>query len=281
MRFILSTGSLWSYSIERVFGFAAEAGFDGLELLVDMRWETRQASRLQKLMDRSQLPILAVHSPFMPNIPGWPNSQPERIRCSVDLAAELGAGVVIHHLPGRMGTVWVQMPGRFFPIPFPRNHDADYRRWLEKDYFEFQATTPVKLCIENMPAYERFGHRWNLWRWNTVEQMAQFPNQTMDTTHLGTWGMEPVDIYPQLNGRVGHIHLSNYDGREHIRPELGRLRLDKLLAHLSKAQYNGVVSLELQPDDLGAGQPDEAIIGRLATSLTHCRNWASKGEEGQ
>lgn len=273
MRFILSTGSLWSYSLERLFGFATEAGFDGLELLVDMRWETRQAEYLHGLMARHNLPILAVHSPFLPNIPGWPNPQPERIRLSTELAANLGAEVVIHHLPYRIGSVWIQMPGRFFPIPFPRNQDADYRRWLEKEYFDFQATTPIKLCIENMPAYKRFGRRWNLWRWNSLDEMAKFPNQTMDTTHLGTWGLEPLDVYQEKNGRIHHIHLSNYDGREHIRPELGELKLDKLLAHLPKANYQGLVSLELQPDDLGAGQPEETIIGRLQTSLTHCRSW--------
>jgi sugar phosphate isomerase/epimerase len=124
MRFLLSTGSLWSYSLERVFGFAAKAGFDGLELLVDMRWETRQTVYLHNLMERHQLPILAVHSPFLPNIPGWPHDQPERIRCTVDLASDVGAEVVVHHLPSRLGTIWVQLPGRFFTQPIPPKPDA-------------------------------------------------------------------------------------------------------------------------------------------------------------
>ncbi|MFZ0544989.1 MAG: sugar phosphate isomerase/epimerase, partial [Candidatus Promineifilaceae bacterium] len=274
MRFILSTGSLWSYSLERVFGFAAKAGFDGLELMVDLRWETRQSLYLKKLMDQHQVPILAVHSPFLPNIPGWPHTHPERISCSADLAADIGAEVVIHHLPTRFGTIWVQMPGRFFPVPIPRNQDAGYRRWLDKGYQEFQATTSIKLCIENMPAYHRLGRLWNLWHWNTIEQIARFPNLTMDTTHLGTWGVDPAEIYPKWAGKVGHIHLSNFDGREHIRPENGRLHLNKLLSHLAKTNYTGLISLELQPGDLGAGQPDQAIIDRLKTSLTYCQNWA-------
>lgn len=274
MFFLLSTGSLWSYSLERVFHFAVEAGFDGLELLVDMRWETRQADYLQKVINAYEMPIQAVHSPFLPNIPGWPDDQPGRVGASVELASAIGAEVVVHHLPARIGYVWLQMPGRFFPIPFPRNLDAAYRRWLESDYRSFQTAAPVKLCIENMPAFHRFGRRWNLWHWNTVKEIVRFPSLTLDTTHLGTWGMEPVETYPQLEGRVAHIHLSNYDGREHIRPEIGRLHLDKFLSHLTQTGYGGHITLELEPEDLGAGQPDAAIINRLKTSLHHCRTWA-------
>jgi sugar phosphate isomerase/epimerase len=273
MQFLLSTGSLWSYSVERLFAFAAEAGYDGLELLVDMRWETRQAPYLQQLIDRYRLPVLAIHSPFLPNIPGWPNEQPERIHCSVELAKQLGAAVVIHHLPSRFGSIWIQAPGRFFPIPFPRNQDNGYRRWLENQYQEYQTTTPVKLCIENMPAFLRFGRRWNLWHWNTLQEILRFPNLTMDTTHLGTWGLEPVEVYPQLDGRVGHIHLSNYDEEEHLRPETGKLHLDKLLKHLAQTNYAGVITLELQPGVLGAGEPDKHIIEKMAVSLAHCRSW--------
>ena len=35
MHFIFSTGSLYTYGIDRCFAFAQRAGFDGVELLVD------------------------------------------------------------------------------------------------------------------------------------------------------------------------------------------------------------------------------------------------------
>ena len=52
MRFILSTGSLYNYRIDRVFALAAEAGFDGIELLIDHRWDTRQSDYLRQLMGK-------------------------------------------------------------------------------------------------------------------------------------------------------------------------------------------------------------------------------------
>ena len=38
----LSTGSLYTYGIARVFELAAEAGFDAIEVLADQRWDSRQ-----------------------------------------------------------------------------------------------------------------------------------------------------------------------------------------------------------------------------------------------
>lgn len=277
MRFLFSTGSLWSYSIERCFRLAKKAGFDGLELVVDQRWESRQASYLIGLVDQHQLPILAIHSPFMPNLPGWPADQPSRIFYSVKLAERLDAQVVVHHLPSRVGFAFLQLPGRGVFVPTPTNPETGYRRWIEDQYREFQSGTDVKLCIENMPAYRRFGRRWNYSHWNTVADLARFTYLTMDTTHLGTWGMDPLEVYSQLGDRVAHFHLSNFDGREHQRPDQGHLPLDRLLERLSVDQYAGFVTLELYPEALHAGEPDEVILTHLRDCLDFCRRWTVSG----
>ncbi len=271
LQFVLSTGSLWSYGLDRSFDLAAKAGFDGLELMIDQRWDARQPAYLAGLVEQHGLPIRAVHSPFSA-APGWPAGNPGRIERSLELAEALGAAVVVHHLPNRVGRVWVQTESRFFPFPTPgRNPEVAYRRWLEDGYAALQATTNVKLCIENMPAFQRFGRRWQLFTWNTPEEIVRFPHLTLDTTHLGTWGVEPVDVLPRLRGQVGHVHLSNFDGREHRRPEDGRLALDQFLRALDGEGYGGVVSLELHPDALDAGAADEVVLERLATSLAWCR----------
>lgn len=269
--FVFSTGSLWSYGLERCFDLAARAGFDGLELMVDQRWDGRQPAYVAGLVQRYGLPVRAVHSPFA-SAPGWPPDNPGRIECSLRLAEDLGADVVVHHLPNRIGRVWVQTERRYFPFPTPwRNPESAYRRWLENEYRALQATTSVKLCIENMPALQRFGRRWQLSTWNTPEEMLRFAHITLDTTHLGTWGLEPVEVLPLLGGRVSHVHLSNYDGREHRRPEDGHLGLDRFLQALAADGYRGCVSLELHPDALDAGADDDRVLERMATSLAWCR----------
>jgi sugar phosphate isomerase/epimerase len=276
VQFIFSTGSLYSYSVSRCFELAAQAGFDGIELMVDQRWDTRQADYLQRLIQQYRQPVIAVHSPFAPHVPGWPPDEPGRIQESVRLAEAIGAKVVVHHLPPRLGWLWVQVGPRRFPLPGLNLGPARaYYHWLLETYEGFQAQTPVLLCIENMPTRRWLGRRWNGHYWNRVDEIVHFPAVTMDTTHLGTWGIDPIEVYPQLQAKVRHVHLSNFNGREHRRPEDGYLSLDRLLAYMAAAGYEGALSLELHPDALEAGRPDARIVELLQTSLSHCRRWAT------
>ena len=216
-----------------VFDLAARAGFDGIELMVDHRWDTRQPVFVRQLSAQHDLPVLAVHAPFA-DVPGWPSGQPALIRQSVELAEQLGARVVVHHLPVRVGYVVVARGTKRMFLPVPGiNDERVYRCWLEGDYAALQQATDVTLCIENMPARRFLGRRINAHTWNSPDEITRFPSLTMDTTHLGTWGLEPQDVYAQWRDKVRHIHLSNFDGQEHRLPQQGDLQLDALLQSLT------------------------------------------------
>ncbi|MBX3001850.1 MAG: sugar phosphate isomerase/epimerase [Caldilineaceae bacterium] len=280
MHFIFSTGSLYNYSTDRCFEFARRAGFDGVELMVDHRWDTRHADYVQRLMDRYSMAVRAVHSPFRGNIGGWSSDLVGAIEKSVRLAETLGAAVVILHLPEVISYTFVQIgSSRFFlPLPGMRRHQR-YSRWFEEGLPLLQQSTEVLLCVENLPAQRIFGRRINAMKWNahsrdTIGDITRFPHITLDTTHLGTWGLEPTEIFVRWGKRVKHVHLSNFNGREHRRPEDGMLRLDRFLGRLTEAGYNHSVSLELHPDALAAGSDDNHVIGLLTASLARCRQWA-------
>ncbi len=280
MKFIFSTGSLYSYGTARVIALAAQAGFDGIELMVDQRWDTRQPAHLLPLLEKHNLPVLAVHSPFRA-VPGWPPEQPGLIRAAVQLAEAVAAPVVIHHLPARLEFAFVRMRRLQLQVPVGvRPAEQRYRQWLLSDYPQLQAETHVKLCIENMPARKWWGrrlnrHHWNCVDWASVDAITRFSSLTMDTTHLATWGLEPTEVYRRWGEQVGHIHLSNYNGREHRRPEHGQLDLTRLLRALATNHYDGAISLELHPDALGAGKPDEHVVGLMRESLRYCRSAAA------
>jgi sugar phosphate isomerase/epimerase len=37
---VFSTGSLYPFGLDRCYGWAAEAGYDGVEIMMDERWDT-------------------------------------------------------------------------------------------------------------------------------------------------------------------------------------------------------------------------------------------------
>ncbi len=260
MRFALSTGSLYTYGLDRVFALAAEVGFDGLEVLVDPRFDTRQPVYLRRLMERYGLPILSVHAPFRPQrLPAWPRTQPESIAATAELARAVGAGIVVAHLP-----YW---------------KDRAYVRWLRDDLRAWQQAHPNPvIAVENMPL--KWIRWWpfaplDLWRMNRLEEWGAFPHLMLDTTHLATKGLDPLAVYQRVGERVAHVHLSNArrEGRrvrEHRRLEDGFLQLDALIGRLAQDGYDGIATVELHPDALEAEDEEKARF-HLRQQVDFCR----------
>ena len=269
----LSTGSLYSYGISRVFELAAEAGFEAIEILIDHRWDSRQPAYLRRLSRESDLPIVAVHSPFLPHVPGWPSDPLERLRQSAALARELEVGVVVTHLPLRIHGIKIEFFGfskRLILLPLPLPMSGDYGRFLLNGLARFEEEERVRVGVENMPANQILGRRVGIYSLNTLDVLASLPHITLDTTHLGTWGLDPVEVYERLKARVAHVHLSNFDGEEHRLPQEGNLPLVEFLQCLERDGYEGAVSVELNPDVLQA--EDEAQVRvHLQNIVAFCR----------
>jgi sugar phosphate isomerase/epimerase len=260
MLFALSTGSLYTYGLDRVFALAAKVGFDGIEVLVDHRFDTRQPVYLRRLMERHGLPILSVHAPFHPwRLAAWPRSHPESISTTAELARTVGAEVIVTHLP--------------------LLRERAYARWLRHDLVGWQRANPTPIVgVENMPV------QWVRWwpfgplerrRMNRLHEWGAFPYLTLDTTHLGTKGQDPLAVYEQLRDRVVHVHLSNAvrDGRrvrEHCRLEDGFLPLNALISRLAQDGYDGIAAVELHPEVLEA-EDEEKARSHLERQLAFCR----------
>lgn len=260
MRFALSSGSLYTYGLDRVFGLAAEAGFDGVEVLVDYRFDTRQPDYLGRLMERHKMPILSVHAPFRPErLSDWPNTQAESVAAAAELARTVGADIVVVHLP--------------------RRGERAFARWLKHELAAWQQAQPLpRIAVENMPI--KWLRYWpftpvEAWQMNQLDKWGTFPYLTMDTTHLGTKGEDVLSVYQQLRERIVHVHLSNARRAkrrvlEHRRLEDGFLPLGKLIGQLSRDGYNGIVTIELVPHALDAAK--EYLVRRhLRRQVAFCR----------
>ena len=273
----LSTGSLYTYGLNRVFGLAKEAGFDGVEVLVDGRWDTRQADYLKHLMDRHGLPVVSLHSPFhLIQVPGWERDPIWRLKKTVELAEALGAQVVVAHPPLGWLRISLRVTGasnkRDFWLGLPLSWfvGRPYARWLCHELEGFQRGTEVIVAVENMPRRRIGPMRFDLYQMTRLESLKCFRHLTLDTTHLATHGIDILQAYERLAGRVSHVHLSNYNGREHRLLRDGHLPLADFLHRLNRDGYGGIVALELEPVVLGAGDDDQ-VLANLWAAVDFCR----------
>jgi len=274
----LSTGSLYSYGIARVFELAALAGYDGIEVMVDPRWDSRQPAYLRRLSAECGLPLVVVHAPFVVGVMGWPDDQLGRLKYSVALAQAIGARTVVTHLPHRFymitGHLHAYHPHRFkLPVLVPRFEP--YYHFLCDGLAELEATSGVTIAVENMPSQRFLGFKFSGTWFNNPAAMEHFPHVTLDTTHLGTWGLDPLAVYERLRERVAHVHLSNFDGKEHRSPPDGRLPLAELLRRLARDGYQGIITVESDPSALDA-EDETKCLAALRRALEFCRKYMSK-----
>jgi sugar phosphate isomerase/epimerase len=280
VRVALSTGSLYNWSLDRVFELAQASGFDGVELLVDARMESYDEGYLNRLSREHSVPIVSVHTPFAARAEGWPSASEERVQQAVGLAERLGAETVVAHLPLRRAMGHVELAvGEWrrrwdFLLPWGNRAGERYARWLVEEMAELQARTPLRIAIENMPARRVWGRPVAFHHFSEPEQLVRFPYLVLDTTHWGTRGVDPVSVYETLKDRIVHVHLADYDGREHRLPFKGGLGLERLLQAMAAAHFSGTIVVESEPWAIGGistrlRQTAAAIRAHLASSHSH------------
>ena len=271
----LSTGSLYTYGLARVFALAAETGFDGIEVMVDVPDDNRCAAYLTSLSEQHRIPIVALHSPFVSRIPGWPDDQLGRLEHTIALAQELDVPVVVTHLPYRVYGIRMEWFGRrtrrfFCPILWPRREPYYQRLRDSERWAAYESSSGVHIAVENMPTHRLLGVSVPLYWFNRLDELARFPHLTLDTTHVGTWGADLLAVWERLRERVAHVHLANFDGQEHRLPTHGDLPLGAFLSRLAADGYAGAVSIECGPEVFEA-QDEEACRRNLAEVLAFCR----------
>ena len=245
-----STGSLYPFGLDRVYGWAVEAGFDGVEIMMDDRWDTHQDGYLQALAERHGIPILALHPPIYGG--AWRLDPEENLVRSAKLARRMDVPVVIAHPPP---------PGR----PLERWKKGPLREAREQG---------VTVAVENMPRGEPRVFSVRSRNCHLPEHLAGVGDVTLDTSHFGASKVDLMWAHAILADQLRHVHLSDSNmepGRdEHRLPGKGRLPLEPFLAALGERGYSGAVSLELKPWPLGTPDP-EAILERMRGALRFTR----------
>ena len=244
MQISISTGTIFTLPLPKVFRIARDVGFDGLELIINQDFVNVDVRKL--ITELSEImPILSIHAPFMP-LDGWGNPI-DSLKRSVELAAKCGVPLVNFHPPSWLGG------------------ELMFWRWMYRvmDFQEEVAREGVLVTLENMPWVGKYNINPHIL--SSTEKMIDFLKErnlylTFDCTHMGSGRANFInDFFLFYNsGRIRNIHFSDYGhGREHLLPGHGILPLTRFLNHLRNTDYNETLTLELSPHEFPR---DEGII---------------------
>ena len=211
---------MFTFPLKAAFEMAAEAGFDGLELIINQEFQRVNSRKLMAELAEI-MPILSIHAPFMP-LDGW-GTQVDSLKRSVELAAEADIPLVNFHPPSWLG------------------FEFSFWRWMYRinDFQKEIGGGQVMITLENMPWSGRF--KTNPYILSQTEKMIEFITdrnlyQTFDCTHMGSGKANFINDFYLVygSGRIRNVHFSDYGhGREHLLPGHGILPLTRFLNHPS------------------------------------------------
>ena len=233
-RISLSTVSVYPESTAHAFGYAAEVGYDGVEVMVGIDALSQQTSAVRQLIEHHQMPVVAVHSPcllFTQRV--WGLEPWGKLERSAQMAAELGADVVVVHPPFR----W----------------QREYARDFVNGIAALENSTGIAFAVENMYPW-RASSRASLNRhvemyvpgWDPSDE--PYANTTIDLSHAAIAASDPIAMANRLGPRLRHIHLTDGTGSakdEHLVPGRGDIGAADFLHHLASAGFAGEVVVEI------------------------------------
>ena len=260
MRISISSGTLFTYPLQKVFEIARDVGFDGLELIINQDFQKVNPRLVVRELSQI-LPVLSIHAPFMP-LDGW-GGPIDSVRRSVEIAADCGVPLVNFHPASWLG------------------FELKFWRWMYRilDFQKEVGEEGVTLTLENMPWVGRL--RINQYILSHTGKMIDFLEErnlymTFDCTHMGSGKTNFInDFYLCYNtGRIRNVHFSDYGhGREHLLPGHGILPLTRFLNHLRNTGYNETLTLELSPHEFP--RDERIMVESLKEILMYLRRETS------
>jgi sugar phosphate isomerase/epimerase len=225
----LSTASVYPESVAVGFELAAELGYDGVELMVWSDRVSQDARAVQRLAERSGVPVLAVHAPCLAVTQRvWEADPVGRIRRSVAAAADLGARTVVLHPPFR----WQRRYSREFADEVARAGEQ----------------AGVRLAVENMFPVTRAGLRTVPYCPSFDPTVAGHPHYTLDLSHTAAAGSDALAMLDRMGSGLAHVHLADGTGSgrdEHLVPGRGTQPCAEVCERLVATGFGGVVVVEV------------------------------------
>lgn len=228
-RVLLSNAPFHHRPLADAFAVAAEAGFDGVELMVTGDPATQDVATVAELSRIHRMPVPVVHGPFLLLTRRVLGTDPlEKAVRTCGMARALGADLVIVHPPFR----WQQ--------PF--------RRWLADDAGAVGAAHGLRVAVENLYPIPLGAVTPRLHTATEPVHLAEHRHVVLDTSHLAVTGIDLGAAWEHVGASTAHLHVSDHDGGwgdRHLLIGDGVLPLDRLLGRVGRDVAAPSVTLEL------------------------------------
>ncbi|MGQ4617717.1 TIM barrel protein [Nocardia sp. R7R-8] len=280
----LSTASVYPQNTEAAFRYAAELGYDGVELMVWAEPASQSIATVQAYSRRYGIPVLALHAPcLLISQRVWGSDPVAKLERSVHTADALGAGTVVVHPPFR----------------WQRRYAAGFAAQVA----ELEERSQVIVAVENMfpmRADTLFGRRDGAVR--RLERRGGpgpaltafspsydptdtgFRHYTLDLSHTATAGADPLALAARMGEGLAHLHLA--DGRgaahdEHLVPGEGTQPCVEVCASMVRAGFTGQVVAEINTQNARTAKDRAEMLHRtLAFARTHLTEAAAPAPAG-
>lgn len=278
----LSTASVYPQNTEAAFGYAAELGYDGVELMVWGEAVSQDIAHVEYLSQRYQVPVLSVHAPcLLISQRVWGRDPVVKLAKAVEAAEELGAPTVVVHPPFRWQRKYVEA-------------FDDLVRELEAD-------SGVAVAVENMfpmradrlfGAGERSVKRLNARGGGPGASASAFgksidptddgyDNYTLDLSHTATAGADALAMLGRMGRGMQHLHLTDGHGAatdEHLIPGDGAQPCVQVCRQIAESDFDGAVVLEVTTSSARTKPERAAMLARaLDFARTHLRRDTALG----
>ncbi|MRH87142.1 TIM barrel protein [Nocardia sp. SYP-A9097] len=279
----LSTASVYPENTEAAFRYAAELGYDGIELMVWAEPASQSISTVQSFMHKYDMPVLAVHAPcLLISQRVWGSDPIAKLTRSVHTAEALGAATVVVHPPFR----WQRR----------------YADGFTDQVAELENAGPVAVAVENMfpmrvdtlfgrgdRSIERLERRGGPGRSITTFSPSfdptdtGFRHYTLDSSHTATAGMDPLLLAGRMGAGLTHLHLA--DGRgaatdEHLIPGEGTQPVAELCEMLLAKGFDGQAVIEINTQTARTTMDRAAMLNRALTFARRHLNGVAPAPSG-
>lgn len=255
VKILASTGPLFGRPVDWACGVIAEAGYDGVELMITQDPTTHDAERIAAVLDKEGVPAPVVHGPFLlltRRVLG--TDLVEKAMRSLTIASELGAETMIVHPPFR----W----------------QREFHRWLLEDADDIAAEMGTTVGVENLYPVQVAGRPVRFHRYTQPDHLAPFANLVLDTSHFGVAEVDINKAWEQLRTQTCHLHVSDNRGQgrdSHAPLGHGMLPIGSFLQTVG-ADAENAPSITLELDCRRYLDDRAALVGYLRQELHKCRD---------